>query len=205
MDDESELLAAWRDGDTAAGNQLLRKHFKPIFRFFATKVGDLAEDLAQKTFLGAVQSRDRFREGSTFRTYLFAIARRQLYMHFRTQGRRGSDEELHESSVFELGGSPSSVVVAHQEQELLLQALRRIPVDYQIALELYYWEEMTMGDVAVVLDVAEGTVKSRLSRARSALRDVIGSLEASPELRESTLHGLDTWAKNLRAQLPEPD
>lgn len=203
MVDERDLLAAWRDGDGSAGNDLLRSHFKPIFRFFSSKVGTLAEDMTQKTFLAVVQSRDRVREGASFRAYLFGIARHQLYMHFRTQGRRGATDELHESSVFELGGSPSSIVVAREEQDLLLRALQRIPVDFQITLELYYWEEMTMGDVAAVLDVAEGTIKSRLSRARSALRSAIEDLEASPKLRESTLQGLDTWVRNLREQIPD--
>jgi RNA polymerase sigma-70 factor (ECF subfamily) len=106
-------------------------------------------------------------------------------------------------SVRELGGgsSPSGVVARREEERILLQALRRLPLDQQITLELYYWEELPVADIAEVLDVAVGTVKSRLGRAREALRECIAQLEASDDARERTLSNLDDWAGGLRDAL----
>lgn len=204
MASDRELLHAWRDGDNDAGNALLRKHFGAVYRFFVTKVDDAAEDLTQRTFLACVEGRDRFREESSFRTYALGIARRQLLMYFRHKGRKSAPVQLGERSVVELGASPSMVVAQQQEQDLLLAALRRIPVDFQISMELYYWEDMTMAEVADVLGVAEGTIKSRLSRGKSMLRDALAQLDASADARESTLANLDEWAARLRDSLPRP-
>src|SRR5690606_10349004 len=60
VSDDLELLAAWRDGDAAAGGRLFRRHFDTLFRFFSTKLDGPVEDLVQDTFLGCVRGRDRF-------------------------------------------------------------------------------------------------------------------------------------------------
>lgn len=77
------------------------------------------------------------------------------------------------SSVADLcepGATPSQLIAAKQEQRLLLRALREIRLHYQVILELYFWEKMTEPQVAPVLDVPEGTVRTRLRTARIALR-----------------------------------
>src|SRR5262245_53128434 len=84
MDSDLALVGRWRTGDKRAGEELFARHFTDIYRFLANRAGDAADELAQQTFLACVQGRDRFRGGSTFRTYLFAIARKQLYSHLRT-------------------------------------------------------------------------------------------------------------------------
>ena len=101
-------------------------------------------------------------------------------------------------SVADVDRSPSQWAVAREEQALLLRALRRLPLDHQIALELHYWEGMSTPDVARVLDVAVGTVRSRLTRAREKLTTVIEQLANNPALAQSTLSGLDDWARALK-------
>jgi RNA polymerase sigma-70 factor (ECF subfamily) len=83
VDPDLGLLEKWCTGDSNAGQELFTRHFADIYRFFEHKVGPDADDLAQQTFMACVSSRDRFRRRSTFRTYLFAIARNQLYSGFR--------------------------------------------------------------------------------------------------------------------------
>ncbi|MCH9682120.1 MAG: sigma-70 family RNA polymerase sigma factor [Deltaproteobacteria bacterium] len=182
-----ELLAQWRDGDKAAGNALFQRHFKAMRRFFRNKVGpEEVEDLIQRTFLACVESRDRFRGDSTFRTYLYVVARNELFRHIRKRARdevrAGLDFTV--SSLFDLGLSPSKVVAKQQEEELVLEALRRIPVDQQILLELYYWEQVPGPELARVLEVAPATVRTRLFRARDALRKQMEKMAASPALLE---------------------
>ncbi len=204
MSDSSDLdlLEAWRGGDGAAGDLLLQRHFASLFRFFRNKLDDaMAEDLAQATLLACVDGRDRFRGAASFRSYLFSIARNQLNMYFRSRAVRDGVVELGTASVADLGASPATLAQAKAEQKLLLEALRRIPIDFQIAVELYYWEGLSTKELAEVLEVPEGTVRSRLARARDHLAEQFEALAASPELVQTTLDGFDRWAASLRALL----
>ena len=201
MATDFELLDAWRSGDRDAGNTLFERHFDAICRFFANKVTHGVDDLIQKTFLGCVESRDRFQKQATFRTYLFAVAHNVLREHFRERRREGVPPDLGEASTDELTPSPSAVFAAHEEQRLLLEALRRIPLDYQLVLELYYWEDMAAPELAQVLAIPEGTVRSRLRKAKEALSERMKSLARTPELLRATFSDLDAWVRSLRAQI----
>ncbi len=198
--DDLDLLDAWRGGDGVAGDALVQRHFAALFRFFRNKLDDArAEDLVQTTMLALVDGRERFRELTSFRAFLFAIARNQLAMHFRSRAVRDKVIELGTASVADLGASPSAIVGAGEEQRLLAAALQRIPVDFQIAIELYYWEGLSTRELADVLGVPEGTVRSRLARAREQLAAHIAELGATPGLVETITGGFDGWARSLRA------
>ena len=132
-----DLLASWRDGDAKAGNALFDRYFDALFRFFRNKVQDGAEDLVQQTFLALVQSRDRFRGDASFRTYLFTAARSKLYNYLERRGRDGVID-YGVTSCEDLGISPSAMVGRDEQHKHLLLALRQLPVDMQVALELYY-------------------------------------------------------------------
>ena len=86
-DDERALLEAWRAGDAAAGEVLFERHFDAIYAFFASKLTIDVSDLVQRTFLGCLEARDRFRGDCSFRTFLYAIARHELYGYFRARHR----------------------------------------------------------------------------------------------------------------------
>ena len=88
---DRQLLQRWRDGDARAGNQLFRRHFRDMYRFFHHKVGGDADDLIQATFFACVRARDQFQGRSSFRTYLYRVARNVLYAYYRDRGRRRVD------------------------------------------------------------------------------------------------------------------
>lgn len=190
-----ELLTRWRDGDHGAGDALLARHVHTLYRFFANKAPDALDDLAQRTLLACVEARDRIDAGRSFRAYLLGIARHQLFGHYR-QLRRGQDPAAH--SVAELAGSPSRELAAEQERRLLLAGLRRLPLDTQIVLEMYYWEGMGTPEIAAAMDEPEGTIKSRISRGKVMLRDAIAKLDASPAALETTATHLEHWARSLQ-------
>lgn len=199
MPSDFDLLEAWRDGDEAAGRDLFGRYFEAVFRFFRNKIDDAAEDLTQQTFMGLVAGRDRFRGESSFRTYLFMIARKRLYSYLRSRNRDREPLEVGHASVVDLGFvSPSRAVAVRQEQQLLLQALRRLPLEMQVALELFYWEELSIAEIAEILETPVGTVKSRLQRARIRLDTVLAELADSEALLTSTLDNFDAWAKGLQ-------
>jgi|JI6StandDraft_1071083.scaffolds.fasta_scaffold115870_2 RNA polymerase sigma-70 factor (ECF subfamily) len=196
-----ELLDAWRGGDPRAGSILFRRYFAQLSRFFRNKADTGVEDLIQSTFLACVEGRDRFRETSSFRSYLFAIARHHLYAHYRRQ-RRAVD--FTQTSVVDLGASASGPLSRREETAALLRALRSIPLEFQIVLELSYWEGMQGPEIAEILEIPANTVRSRLSRARTALRQALATGIGAPELLHATLADLDGWAAALRAELDEP-
>jgi RNA polymerase sigma factor (sigma-70 family) len=201
-DDDMQLLEAWRAGDNAAGNRLLRRHFRTLFRFFRSKVSTGVEDLVQQTLLACSESAHRFRGDSSFKTYLLAIARTQLLMHLRKYARKGKQVDQLEASIADVLGSPSRGLAAKDEQTLVLAALQHIPIDLQIAVELHYWEEMRIDDIAVVMEIPAGTVKSRLNRARRLVREWILRAEEVPQaLRDTTVEDLEKWARSLREKL----
>lgn len=163
-----ELLEAWRGGDKAAGDQLVGRYFEPVSRFFRSKIGDDSSDLISQTFLACMEARDRI-DPKTFRGYLFAVARRRLADHFRrTSGHPNLDFSV--STLEFLGTSPTAAIARRQDAELLREAMTRLPVDDQIALELAYWEELSGREIAEALEIAENTARSRLARARVKLR-----------------------------------
>lgn len=201
-----ELLEGWRGGDEAAGRELFSRYFDSVYRFFRNKVDDAAEDLTQQTFMGLVQGKDRFRGEASFRTYLFMIARKRLYSYLRKSQRDQDAAPWGERSVADLGlPSPSRALVHQEEQRLLLLALRQLPLEMQVALELFYWEELTVTEIAEVLETPVPTVKSRLQRARARLDGAIAELASSEALRRSTMDDFVRWAKELRGVLVPPD
>ena len=91
-----------------------------------------------------------------------------------------------------------------QEQFLLLRALDALPPDMHITLMLFYWEGMSTGEVAGVLEISVSAVTSRLSRARDRLRETVERMEASPTVRASLLGDIDGWARSLVASGIDP-
>ncbi len=194
------LLDAWARGDRAAGDELFERYFDPLYRFFAAKVGDAIEDLVQETFAACVAGHSRIRRESTFRAFLFGTARNLLFAHYRRR-RRDAVEAIGERSMADLDPSASAHLVRRAEERLILEALRNLSLDHQIALELYEWEELTGSEVASTLGISEAAFRSRLHRARLELRREVERLGESPQVLRSTLADLDGWARNLRAQL----
>lgn len=176
MAEDLDLLLRWREGDADAGDQLLRRHFEPLCRFFRSKLDDEVDDLIQRTMLACLEQRERFRGDGSFRSYMFAIARNHLYMHLRKRYRGPHIEDMSLSSLADLGTSPTSRIARDAQADLLLRAMDRLPMDQRIALELSYWEGLSGPEVATVLGVNANTVRSRLARARDALRAEIAAL-----------------------------
>lgn len=197
---DADLLAHWRGGNTTAGDTLLVRHVGSVYRFFANKAGDKVEDLAQETFAGCLRNAHRYDPQRSFRAYLLGTARHVLMHHYRSLRR-----ETAAVRKLEAGGSAESYIgsaTAHlargAERRLLLAALRRLSIAHQICLELYYWEGLATAEIAEVVGVSPGTARSRVTRARAALRTEIEQGQVSAELRTSTITNLDAWAESLR-------
>ncbi len=191
------LLAAWAAGDKAAGRVLYARHHEVIVRFFLNKAGVEAADLVQETFLRALAGAASFRSEAAFRTWLLGIAFNVVRKHF--EALRKQDERVVPGhvSVAALSHSPSMVAVHRQEHHRLVDALRQLPLELQVVLELHYWESMTNREIAEALDQPIGTVQSRIRRAREQLARMLA--ESHPPLPlEATVRKVDDWAREVR-------
>jgi RNA polymerase sigma factor (sigma-70 family) len=192
-----ELLERWANGERAAAEELFDRYFDPLVRFFENKVQHGVQDLVQQTWLACCEGRTRFRGDASFRTYLFQIARFQLYSHYRSRY-RNLDLDFEVASVVDLGTSPTGAVARKQEQRRLLNALRRIPLQYQIVLELRMWEDLSCAEIADVLDLPEPTLRSRLRLASERLRrELQASGMTGPALSDPG-EELREWARAVR-------
>lgn len=198
---DSVLLRRWRDGDKVAGKQLFHRYFEPVKRFFRSKLAGDVADLVQDTFAACVAGRERLSDDTNFRSYLFRVAYNVLAEHLRSKYRGHGSIDIDDISMAALEPGPSSVVARRQEERLLLEALRAIPVHYQILLELFYWESFKSIEIAAVVALPHGTVRTQLRRARELLEGEMARLASSTALLESTLTRLDDWARSCREQL----
>jgi RNA polymerase sigma-70 factor (ECF subfamily) len=205
-DDDDVLYRAWAAGDRAAGGKLVDRHVPPISRFFANKVwrADDVEDLAARTFEACAKDLGKFRGDGSFRAYLFGIAHNVLRRYLRD---RRHDEATPigdgDDARSDDGPSPSAVLGRCHEERVLLKALRCLPLDLQLVLELSFFEDLSRTEIAKVLGIPDGTVASRFRKAQAELAEHVARLAETPAIAQSTVHGLADWAKGLRAQLSE--
>lgn len=185
---DSELLTAWRGGDDDAAQQLVERHFDALCRFFRSKLGDDVDDLIQRTFLDCVESRDRISQPS-FRAYLFGVARNRLFDHLRAAHRRPTDA-IGSHSMADLRTGLSQAFAQQHTAQLVTRALQTLPLDFQITLELAYWEELRGAEIAAALGVSEHTVRSRLSRGRAMLKTAVTKLASGPAAAEDATNSL---------------
>jgi RNA polymerase sigma factor (sigma-70 family) len=203
VDDDLDLFERWCAGDKAAGSVLFGRHFADIYRFFERKVSGEPDELVQETFLACVRRRDTFRRESTFRTFLFAVARFELYAHWRRRARDGQTIDFSKVSLAELVTTPGARIARGQDRERLLGALRTLPLDDQLLVELHYWEGFDSDRLAEVFQISPTTSRTRLFRIRQVLLDRMQAMEQAPSAGPGSVEDLDEWVRRLRVEAPD--
>ncbi|MBX7079211.1 MAG: sigma-70 family RNA polymerase sigma factor [Nannocystaceae bacterium] len=204
---DAELVQRWRAGDRAACEALFHRHYAAVARFFRNKAPAEAADLAQRTLLTGFQRIAGLQDAARFKSWILGMAYNVLREQLRSARRERID--FTSMSLVDLGSSPVSVVARQRVHQVLLDALRRIPIELQAALELHYWERMSVQEIADTLEIPLGTAKTRLRRARElvavAMADA-GSQAAPREQPEdpNAPDDLQAWAFEIgRAIEPE--
>ena len=120
MAGDLELWRAWASGDAEAGEAFAEKHFVSVYRFFESKVGELAEELTQRTFLAFLEGARSYDERGSVRAYLFGVARLQLMRHYEGREDRGRKRvDLSELSAHDLNPTASQVVAAREQHDTI--------------------------------------------------------------------------------------
>lgn len=127
---------------------------------------------------------------------VLAIARKVLMKHLRKRYRMRRALDFDRLSAHDFDPRPSSAMARRGDKVALLSALRSLPLRLQIPLELYYWESMTAGEIAKILEIAEGTARTRIRTARLRLAATLAGRE---RVDESRFPDSDSWAAQLRA------
>jgi len=180
-DDDLALVARARQGDDDAFRRLVECHQSAVARtvFGMLGAGDDADDVGQETFVRFHQSLASFRGNSSVRTYLVRIAMSCALNALRSQRRRSlrfiSDDVAIEQAV-----DPGSAVIVGDEAPAgrIQQALAELKPDHRAVVVLRLLDERTTKETADILQVPEGTVLSRLSRAVQQLRVSLGPVWA---------------------------
>lgn len=178
-DPDAELVIAWQAGDESAFERLVRLHERRVFGLLMRMLGDREEaaDVAQETFLSLHRHGHRFRREARFSTFVYRVAANAALNRRRSLGRKRAREQAlmrrHEAGI-DLPSSPRNpedATAGGEVQEQVQRALLELSPDLRTALVLYDLEGESYGDIAKTLQIPEGTVKSRIHRARSALRE----------------------------------
>lgn len=170
-DDERALLQAWAAGDRRAGDAFIRSFFPLLWRYLGSKLNADVEDAIQATFLACLEHRHRLEHVRNVRSYVLAIARHELYARAKARGTL----DVLRSSLVAQSTSPSTIAHRRQLERRLRAALSELPLPLQELLDLYFWEDLRGTALAEALGIPEGTMRSRLRRARSLLAARLGS------------------------------
>ncbi len=146
-----------------------------IERFFTNKAISRQDvgDLLHRTFVRFFAIRARGRMVRQPLGFLYGIANNVLHEYWREKGRVAQHEDIGEHSVASLEAGASTLLGQREDRRLLHESLREVKLDYQVVLELFYWENKTYEQIAEFLEVSVGTVGTRLRRGRKALALVI--------------------------------
>src|SRR6266513_4170357 len=164
---DETLLDAWRAGDRAAGDELLRRAAPVLVAFFRRRTSQNVDELVQRTLVACIQAATQFAGRSSFKGFLLGIARNQFLMGLRA--RRPSELQSTLSTFPEDG--PSQLVASKEELKILVAALDATQSPFREALKMFYWDDLSVEQIARILGVPSGTVKSRLGRGRSMIRE----------------------------------
>ncbi|MGV8894076.1 MAG: sigma-70 family RNA polymerase sigma factor [Burkholderiaceae bacterium] len=169
---DHQCAALAQKGNGKAFSEIVARYQDRIYRFMVrlTHSPDTALDLTQDTFLRAYQGLERWRPDAQFKTWLFRIARNLAFDHLR-RDKRVVFVELEDDFALQADSAagPEATLETAQRYRLLETALTKLPPEHREILLLREIEEMTYDEIALVLELNLGTVKSRIARARTAL------------------------------------
>ena len=201
------LLERWKQGDKTAGRELYERHVGAVIGFLRNKLPpDRVETFVHDTFIRALDAiaKDKLRDPKAFRSFLIGIAKNLVIAHNRRAWRECEFDPARHSTA-DVSPGPFSCLARHEEERILLKALRRLPFESQVLLELVYFEEFGQQAAAEVVGISYSVARNKISRARKQLEAIILSFETSPELLTSTVGNIENWAAAVRERIHKSD
>ncbi len=184
---DHELLAAIRDGDEVAFQELVRRYRNPITNFVYRMLDDYdrSVELAQETFIRVYTSASRYQANYSFSTYIYRIATNLAISELRRRKRRktvslfspftNDDGETIEIDPPDLNMLQDEALIANERRSAVARAITSLPQKYRAAIVLRDVEGLSYDQIAQTLNLSEGTVKSRINRARNLLKEKLSA------------------------------
>ena len=166
MKSDEHLMIEFQNGSPDSFEELFNRYRNSVYAFFRRRLNSAgrAEELAQETFLAILRGREKYEPRARFRTYMYAIALKQLW----SERRRESRQENLTSSPAEPNAEPDPATSLW-----IREALGQLDPDHREVLMLREYEQLSYDEIADVLAVPVNTVRSRLSRARAGLKTLL--------------------------------
>ncbi len=173
------MIKRCKDGDREAFNALMEKYQNIMFGMAYNLLSDYqdAEDAVQETFIKAYKSISSFKGDSAFTTWLYVICRnscndilRKRQKHSAVTSIDADDDDGPIKEIKSDGPSPEDVVEMNETQAMVRDAINSLKPEYKEVLVLSDIQQLSYDEVSTILKIPNGTVKSRLNRARNALR-----------------------------------
>jgi RNA polymerase sigma-70 factor, ECF subfamily len=173
---DEALIARIAGGDRLAMQVLFVRHHVRIYRFALRLVRDqhLAEDLVSEVFLDIWRQAAKFQARSAVSTWMLAIARFKALSSLR---RRDAEEldEVTAAAIADIGDDPEVAIRKKDQSEVLRKCLSRISPEHREIIDLVYYQEMAIGEIAVIVGIPENTVKTRMFYARKRLSELLSA------------------------------
>ena len=167
-----DIIRGCREGDSVTQHRLFDCYAARVHQIAARLVGGAdAEDLVQQIFLKVFTAIDRFAGNSSFDTWLFRVAVNECLQHLRKKARQPAACELCDADLATQGEAGAIV-----DREFLAHALDRLDLDHRSVFLLRETEGLSYREISQTLGISEGTVASRLNRARRELRSALVAL-----------------------------
>jgi RNA polymerase sigma-70 factor, ECF subfamily len=181
MTRDETLILEFQQGSCEAFTELFLRYREMMYAFFRRRVSEAdaaqAEELAQETFLVVLRAIERYEPRATFRAYLFGIAFKVLAAHWRKARRDGNrSADVNEAGVPAMAADPEAALCVRE-------AIGRLDASEREVLMLREFEELSYEEIAGVLRVPVNTVRSRLFRARMALKEILEAKGSCEERR----------------------
>lgn len=185
--DDDSLVARAKSGDEAAFDELYVRHNEAVSGYLRSRVGcpDLAEDLATDAFVRALARLEQYSRGN-FAAWLFSIARNLSIDHFRrrvTKPEVPVGEFWPDIAMDDAPGPEGAAIAALEAQagaRLLADALSRLTADQRTCLQLRFFDDRTIAEVATAMKRSSGAVRVLQHRGLKTLRELLTSAEVSP-------------------------
>ena len=182
MTDEKALIRQIQAGDQEAFARLVQTYQKPVYNLCLRMVSNPtdAEDLAQEAFLKAWRGLSFYKFESSFSTWLYRLTSNVCIDFLRQQKRKNTvsltvmeEEENRELEIYDPAPVPEEKAIDSENRRAVADAMAKLEEEYRLVLSLRVVEELSYEQIADVLDLKVGTVKSRLARARDKLRKLL--------------------------------
>lgn len=182
-EEETQLVLRVQNGDQSAFEKLLLDNQNRVFNLAMRMVNSEQDalDMSQEAFIKAYNSIDSFRGDSRFSVWLYRLTTNVCLDFLRSQTRKAhssltfteDEEEGKELEIPDERFSPDSITERNELREAIARGLNALPADYRAILLLREIESLSYDEIALVLELEEGTVKSRIFRARKKLCEIL--------------------------------